>query len=107
LRLADQAGAARAGDVLVIYGAGLGQADQSLAEGIASPAEPPACTVNTVTMTIGGKAAVVLFAGLAPGFAGLYQINAVVPEGVAAGNQVPVIVSAAGQSSPPVTIAVE
>jgi uncharacterized protein (TIGR03437 family) len=44
---------------------------------------------------------------LAPGFAvGLYQVNVVVPAGVAAGDSVPVVVSVAGQSSPPVTISV-
>jgi len=62
--------------------------------------------VNTVTATIGAVAASVQFAGLTPGFAGLYQVNAVVPPGVVAGNQVPLVLTAAGQSSAPVTIAV-
>ena len=44
--------------------------------------------------------------GLAPGFVGLYQIDARVPSGVTPGNEVPVVVSIAGETSPPVTIAV-
>jgi len=63
--------------------------------------------VNPVTVTIGGVDAAVLFAGLAPGFAGLYQLNVVVPGGVSAGDAVPVVVSVAGQASPPVTLAVQ
>lgn len=57
-------------------------------------------------MTIGGKRAQVQFAGLTPGFAGLYQINAVVPAGVTPGNDVSLQLTIAGQSSPVVTIAV-
>ena len=51
--------------------------------------------------------AAVSFSGLSPGFAGLYQIDATVPSGLAAGNQVPVIVNIGGASSPAVTIAVK
>jgi hypothetical protein len=39
-------------------------------------------------------------------YPGLYQVNTVVPAGVALGDQVPVIVNVAGQASPPVTIAI-
>jgi uncharacterized protein (TIGR03437 family) len=35
---------------------------------------------------------------------GLYQVNALMPAGVAAGNQVPVVLTVGGQSSPPVTM---
>ena len=38
------------------------------------------------TATVGGVAAFVGFAGLAPGFIGLYQVNVQVPQGVAAGD---------------------
>jgi uncharacterized protein (TIGR03437 family) len=37
----------------------------------------------------------------------LYQIDAIVPAGVAPGSQTPVVVSVAGQAGPAVTIAVE
>ena len=56
--------------------------------------------------TIGGKSAQVAFSGLTPGYAGLYQINAVVPAGITTGDAVPVVLSVEGQTSPPVTIAV-
>ena len=64
-------------------------------------------TANPVTVTIGGATVPASFAGLSPGFAvGLYQVNFVVPAGITAGNNVPVSVTVAGQTSPVVTIAV-
>lgn len=63
-------------------------------------------TVNPVSVTIGGQEAQVIFAGLAPGFAGLYQVNAIVPPGINASNEAPVSLTVAGQASPPVTMAV-
>jgi len=59
-----------------------------------------------VKETIGGKVAEVLFSGLAPGFAGLYQVNAKVPADAPVGDAVEVQLEVAGQTSPPVTIAV-
>lgn len=58
-------------------------------------------------VTIGGKASSVAFSGLTPGLVGVYQINAVVPAGVSAGDQVPVVINMSGQVSPAVTIAVK
>jgi uncharacterized protein (TIGR03437 family) len=51
------------------------------------------------TVTIGGANALVDYAGLAPGFVGLYQINARVPSGLPAGNQAVVITMGGTQSS--------
>jgi uncharacterized protein (TIGR03437 family) len=81
--------------------------DQPIPDGAAAPSKPLANTVAHATVMIGGQAATVTFSGLSPGFAGLYQIDAVVPTGVTAGNDVPVVVSIAGEISPTVTIAIK
>jgi uncharacterized protein (TIGR03437 family) len=52
----------------------------------------------TATVTIGGVAAPVDYAGMAPGFVGLYQVNAHVPTVLSAGNQ-PVIITVNGVQS--------
>ena len=54
---------------------------------------------------IAGLPAIVLYAGVVE--AGLYQVNAVVPSGIATGDAVPVVLSVAGQTSPSVTMAVK
>jgi uncharacterized protein (TIGR03437 family) len=78
---ASAAQPASAGDALVIYCSGLGPVDPPVADGEAAPLSTLSHTVNPVTVTIGGQSAQVLFAGLAPGFAGLYQVNIVVTGG--------------------------
>ena len=104
--LADANHRATAGDAVVIYCAGLGAVDQPVVAGDAAPLSPPAKTANKVTVTIGGKTAKVFFAGLTPKLAGLYQVNAYVPSGITAAADVPIVISVAGASSPPVTLAV-
>ncbi len=106
LTLADAAHPATAGDIIVITCTGLGEVTPALTAGTQAPFNPVATTVNPVTVTVGGVAAQVQFAGLAPGFAGLYQVNAVVPKGVTPGPTVVLSMAEAGQVSSPVTIAV-
>jgi uncharacterized protein (TIGR03437 family) len=102
--LVTPAAPAHAGDTIELFCTGLGPVDPAVADGSA-PADARTQTVNPVQMTIGGREAAVSFAGLAPGFVGLYQVNAVVPAGTATGS-VPVAVKLAGQTSPTVTIPV-
>jgi uncharacterized protein (TIGR03437 family) len=98
---------ASVGDILEIYCAGLGPVSPAVADGAAASLTTLSRTVNPVTVMIGGQSAQVLFAGLAPGFAGLYQVNVVVPPGVGTGASVPVVVTEAGSSSPMVTVAIQ
>ena len=95
---------ANPGEFISIFCTGLGTTNPTVGAGEAGAGE----TVTTpVTATIGGVKASVSFAGLAPGFVGLYQVNAVVPEGVVAGPAVPVVITQDGIASNTVTIAVE
>ena len=105
--LAGPSSPATAGDTLVIYCAGLGDVNESVAPGAASPTSPPADTNAKPAVTVGGVPAPVAFSGLSPGLVGVYQINAVMPSGVAASDQASVVITIAGQTSPVATIAVK
>jgi uncharacterized protein (TIGR03437 family) len=105
--LADANHPASVGDTLVIYSAGLGPVNPPVNSGAPAPAKPQSKTTAKVIVTIGGVAANVEFSGLAPGSVGVYQVNATVPKGVKPGPNVPVAISAAGESSPPVTLPIE
>ena len=104
--LVDAANPVTAGDNILIQCAGLGAVDPAVEAGTVTPDSPPSTTVNAVTVSIGGVDAPVTFAGLQPGLTGVYQVRAMVPIGVNTGSDVPMIVSAAGQLSQGVAIAV-
>jgi len=107
LVLASPATPATAGDVLVLYCAGLGAVNPPVDAGAPGPArEPLARTVNPVSVTIGGAAARVLFAGLAPGFPAVYQVNVLAPDEGPFGNALAVVIRTAEQQSPAVTMAI-
>jgi len=106
LLLADAANPIPRGGVIVLYLEGLGATSPAVEAGYPAPSDPLASAAAPVRVTIGGLEAEVLFAGLTPGHAGLYQVNAVVPPQAPAGSEVPVVVTAAGWSSFAVTIAV-
>ena len=98
--LAQAGTPAAIGEAIVIYCTGLGATTPSVIEGQPAPStQPLAATTNQPTVTIGGQSAQVLFSGLTPGFAGLYQVNAIVPSGIATGDTVPVTIAVAGQTS--------
>jgi uncharacterized protein (TIGR03437 family) len=59
-----------------------------------------------VTVNIGGIQVPAAFAGLSPGFVGLYQVNIQVPSGVQPGDAVPLVITQAGVNSNTVTVAV-
>ncbi len=57
-------------------------------------------------MVIGGVQVPVGFSGLAPGFVGLFQINADITDEVPTGTAVPITLTIGGQSSNTATIAI-
>jgi uncharacterized protein (TIGR03437 family) len=75
---------------------GLGPVNNQPADGWPAT-DASSTTTATPQITIGGQPASVSFSGLAPGFADLYQVNATVPGGIAAGVQ-PVTCSIGGVS---------
>ena len=90
---------AHVGDTVVIWCVGLGTVNPPVADGALTPDSPLSKTVNPVTVSIGGQSATVSFAGLTPQLAGVYQVNAIVPAGTTLGDQVPITMSAGGQTS--------
>jgi uncharacterized protein (TIGR03437 family) len=96
---------ARAGEVILVYATALWEVGPPVDIGVAAPVSPLSRTVYPVTAQIGGVDAQVQFAGLAPGYAGLYQVNLLVPK-VPAGTQTLTIaeVAAAIDPSPSVQI---
>lgn len=75
------------GNEILLYETGEGQTSPSGVDGKLAPLAPPfPMPVKTVTATVGGFAAVVTYAGAAPGFvAGVMQVNLQIPAGVLAG----------------------
>ena len=95
---------AESGEFLSIFCTGLGATSPTVESGAPGAGE---AVTTPVTATIGGVNASVSFAGLAPTFVGLYQVNAVVPGGLVPGSAVPVVITQNGIASNTVTIAVE
>ncbi len=99
---------ARAGDIVLIYGTGFGPTRPAVDPGsLASEAAP---LVAQTGISIGGlrlAPADILYAGAAPGYAGLIQINVRVPAGLGSGD-LPVIATVGGvETQPGVTLRVE
>ena len=91
---------AKPGDYVSLYVTGLGLTTPPIVPGtLASQAAP---TILPVSVTLNGVALSannILYAGAAPGFAGLYQINIQVPGDTPSGN-LPISVTIEGTSTP-------
>ncbi len=94
------------GQTIQLFANGLGPVNNQPDSGIPAPSQPLATTTAIPTVTIGSQNATVTFSGLAPGFTGLYQINATVPANAPAGVQ-PIILTIGGVSSKTASIAVK
>jgi uncharacterized protein (TIGR03437 family) len=92
---------AQAGETIVVYACGLGRAQTTLAPGVIPQSAAVIQELSNLTVYLGGTAidpASILYAGLSPGTAGLYQINLILPANPGANPEIQVAI--AGQSSP-------
>jgi len=93
------------------YATGLGAMTPSVADGSGICTAPNGlCQANsTPIVLIGGMTAPVAFAGQAPGFPGVFQINITIPQNAPTGNSVPLAMTSSDGSvtSNSATIAVQ
>src|ERR1019366_8530889 len=93
------------GQPVQLYMNGLGPVNGGPASGEFASSTVLTHTKVDPAVTIGGQPATILFSGLAPGFPGLYQVNAVVPAGISAGT-VPISLSIGGATTKASTLPV-
>lgn len=79
------------GQVVVLFATGLGA--------VRVGANQLSVTENPVQVVLNGTALTPQFAGLTPGFVGLYQVNVLIPQGMAPGLGLPVVVRVGGIDS--------
>lgn len=104
--ITDQSPAAP-GETIILFATGMGDVNPSLAEGLAPSGSNLVATPPQVT--IGGNTAFaeIRFAGLAPDFPGVYQLNVVVPPGAATNPAAQVrVFQGYGQTHPKITLAI-
>jgi len=107
------------GSTISIYGTGQGQVSPAVPDGTAASgslsytvAVPTTngttclSSPNSMCVAVGSTFGTVTYSGLAPGFIGLWQINVILPQGVATGSAVAVRVVIDGSPSNLVTVAI-
>ncbi len=95
---------ATANETLVVYATGLGPVTGAMVTGQVSASNPLQSTTQIPTVNIGGASGNVSFAGLTPGYLGLYQVNVQVPPNAPANTAL--TISLGGQSSPAMALQV-
>jgi uncharacterized protein (TIGR03437 family) len=88
---------ARPGDSITLYGIGFGQVTPDIQAG--QIVQQQNALQNGLQVTIGGVRADVTYAGLTPGFVGLYQFNVVIPS-VPASDTTPLAFTLSGTAGP-------
>jgi uncharacterized protein (TIGR03437 family) len=88
---------AKANSYVIAYMTGAGRVDNPVATGSAAGSDPLSRPRAAVSATIGSQSAEIVFAGLAPGFVGLTQVNLRIPN-LAPGEH-PLVVTVDGERS--------
>ena len=97
--LNSPANPAKAGDIVVFYATGAGQTNPPGVDGSIAAAPFP-MPVQNVSVTIGGVQVSPLYAGAAPfEIAGLLQVNAMIPSGVAPSDAAPLVLTIGNAAS--------
>ena len=78
-------GRGRRGDFITIYGSGQGAVTPAAPDSVYTSYDKISTTAELPVVTIGGRRIPVTFSGLTPGWIGLWQINAQIPDDAALG----------------------
>ena len=84
--LCDDAAPAAAGEIISLWATGLGNTIPKVQDGVLPTGAQPLAQMSEFSVSIGGTAvnpSDILYAGVAPGFAGLYQVNLQLPNQIA------------------------
>ena len=95
-----------AGDVLIIYLTGIGGLTSTPATGDLTPGSPLPASRVQATVTLGGQPVTVLYAGLAPFFIGLAQLNIQLPATLPPGARLTLELRFGNSAAPPVILPV-
>jgi uncharacterized protein (TIGR03437 family) len=85
-QLVDGSNRVERGKVVQLFATGLGRVTHEPEPGQPASAAPLSLVQGEVAVLFEGIRAIPLFAGLTPGFVGLYQINVIVPESISPDN---------------------
>jgi uncharacterized protein (TIGR03437 family) len=96
---------AHTGEVLHIYATGQGAVAPAVDDGIAAPAQPLSISSNLPNVFLGERQLAILYNGLAPGFAGVWQLDVAIPKDAPTGPSL-VLSVVNGIVSNPISVAV-
>jgi uncharacterized protein (TIGR03437 family) len=86
---------AKRNETILVFLTGLGASSPAVADGAPPPSGVLSRTTQTPVVRMGGRTAQVVFSGLAPCCAGLYQINVTVPANAPFGSNIPLAIETA------------
>jgi len=104
--LLNEINPAAPGEIDTMYYTGIGTITNNPGTGGVASGNPLSQSTSTVSLTVDGLPAEILFNGLAPGFVGLGQLNFRIPSGTLSGDSIPVVLTIDGTASKTVLISV-